>query len=501
MNLPTLRPVVVSRRPRAAGFRAACLALLSWCALPAALVHADSPAPANLALGAASGGKTQHLTSPDQTPQGLAKSDWASIRAAYEAGRHAFMPTATGWQARNPGQQWTTRFDGRGFLSTPREGSWTWGLELKSYGFGAGQQPVGGTPAVKADGQRLTYQWDANVQEWWVNDKRGLEHGFTVKERPGLREVLDCGSPLPLSEAGEKRQGTGALQDAGAPSKPLSFLLSTRGGLKPVVSADALGVLFQDAGGATVVNYAGLKVWDADGKVLPSRFEAAGGDTVRLLVEEAGARYPLTIDPIAQQAYVKMNNPGTLGSGDQFGYSVAVSGDTVVVGAYFEASSTTGINSTPNESASGAGAAYVFVRSGTTWSQQAYLKASQVTAGDNFGVSVAVSGDTVVVGATGEDSSTTGINSTPNESASGAGAAYVFVRSGTTWSQQAYLKASQVTASDQFGVSVAVSGDTVVVGANLEDSSTTGINSTPNESASRPTSSCAAARRGASRRI
>ena len=85
----------------------------------------------------------------------------------------------------------------------------------------------------------------------------------------------------------------------------------------------------------------------------------------------------------------------------------------------------------------------------------AYLKAHQVTAGDVFGTSVAVSGDTVVVGANGEDSSTTGVNSIPDEGASAAGAAYVFVRSGSTWSQQAYLKAHQVTAYDNFGISVA----------------------------------------------
>ena len=167
---------------------------------------------------------------------------------------------------------------------------------------------------------------------------------------------------------------------------------------------------------------------------------------------------------------------------------MAVSGDTVVVGASNESSSTTGVNSTPNESAPGSGAAYVFLRSGTTWTQQAYLKASEVInnhpfLGDQFGISVAVSGDTVVVGASNESSSTTGVNSTPNESASQAGAAYVFVRSGTTWTQQAYLKASQVNASDTFGLSVAVSVDTVVVGGNLEDSSTTGVNSTPDESA------------------
>ena len=72
---------------------------------------------------------------------------------------------------------------------------------MKSYGFAGRERAIGGTPKVQAAGTRLTYQWDAAVQEWWMNDARGLEHGFTVKERPELREVLDCGSPLPLSEA------------------------------------------------------------------------------------------------------------------------------------------------------------------------------------------------------------------------------------------------------------------------------------------------------------
>ncbi len=132
-------------------------------------------------------GKTQQLISPDQVPEGLAKSDWSSIRAAYEAGRHAFQPTATGWQARNPGQQWTTTFDQRGFLAQPADGAWTWGLELRSYGFGESQRAIGGTPAVQAAGQRLSYQWDTTVQEWFVNDQRGLEHGFTVSRRPARR--------------------------------------------------------------------------------------------------------------------------------------------------------------------------------------------------------------------------------------------------------------------------------------------------------------------------
>ncbi len=176
----------------------------------------------------------------------------------------------------------------------------------------------------------------------------------------------------------------------------------------------------------------------------------------------------------SQQAYLKASAPG---GGDRFGHSVAVSNDTVVVGAWLEASNATGVNGDQGDnSATEAGAAYVFVRSGMTWSQQAYLKASNTGASDRFGISVAVSGDTAVVGAYWEDSNATGVNGDQaDNSASHSGAAYVFVRSGGVWSQQAYLKASNTGASDDFGYSVAVSGDTVVVGAILEDSSASGV--------------------------
>lgn len=173
---------------------------------------------------------------------------------------------------------------------------------------------------------------------------------------------------------------------------------------------------------------------------------------------------------IAQQAYVKASNPG---ADDRFGRSVAIDGDTMVIGAYGEASSATTVNgSQTSNSAAEAGAAYVFVRSGGTWVQQAYLKASNAGAGDFFGGAVAISGNTIVVGARREDSSNV---TASNNSAVEAGAAYVFVRSGTTWTQQALLKArntnasSDVTAGDEFGYWVDVDGDTVAVGARYED--------------------------------
>ncbi|HAV65148.1 MAG TPA: integrin, partial [Verrucomicrobiales bacterium] len=104
----------------------------------------------------------------------------------------------------------------------------------------------------------------------------------------------------------------------------------------------------------------------------------------------------------------------------------------------------TGVNGNQSDNSRfQSGAAYVFVRNGTTWSQQAYLKASNTGSflgeGDYFGCSVAVSGDTVVVGAFGEDSWTRGVNGNQSNDVSiDAGAAYVFIRIGTTWSQQAY---------------------------------------------------------------
>ncbi len=163
---------------------------------------------------------------------------------------------------------------------------------------------------------------------------------------------------------------------------------------------------------------------------------------------------------------------------DEFGRSVAVSGHTVVVGAHLEDSNATGVNGNQADNSAGnSGAAYIFVRSGTSWSQQAYVKASNTGTDDLFGWPVVVSGDTVVVGARYEDSSATGVNGLDaDNSARDSGAAYVFVRSGTHWGQEAYLKASNAEAGDVFGQSVAVSGSMAVVGARLENSSATGVN-------------------------
>lgn len=107
---------------------------------------------------------------------------------------------------------------------------------------------------------------------------------------------------------------------------------------------------------------------------MAARLSVSGAE-LRLDVDDAGAVYPVTIDPtFTQQAYLKASNTEAI---DNFGFAVAVAGDTVVVGAHREDSNATGVNGNQaDNSAAQAGAAYVFVRSGTTWTQQAYLKAS-----------------------------------------------------------------------------------------------------------------------------
>lgn len=574
-------------------------------------------------------------------PAGLSDADWAGLRAAHDARRHSIQPADDQpgvWRTDNPGQQWAVEFDARGFLAKPRDGAWTWGLELRSYGRDDSQTEVHGTTDGHAQGQRFSRRRDECVEEWWVNDARGLEHGFILHQRP----------------PGEAE---------------LSLHLDTRGGLRPKVLTGAQGLAFQNESGSSVVHYTGLKVWDAGGQVLPARFEPEGASGVRLHVQDRGARYPVTIDPVAQQlflkapitdrahrfgtavamhgdtvvigepgagplsgstgyttgvvhvyvrtagvwshqamlttaalagisnrgfahdfgssvgihgntvvvgapgedsssagvdsvpevvfpyigvdsgaAYVFVRNPQNnqwsqqaylkastatpndqFGSAvsvngdtvvvgaprnssavsvfvrdasnqwsqqdyvrannydwsDTFGTSVSISGDTLIVGAPHEDSDTTGINSTPSDPSinHNSGAAYVFERNGTTWSQQAYLKAANSGSGDLFGFSVALDGATAVVGAYKEDSNVAGVNSIPSDPSSDfdAGAAYVFVRTGSTWSQQAYLKASNPGGFDWFGEKVAVSGNTVVVGARLEDSNTTGVDSTPSD--------------------
>jgi hypothetical protein len=227
----------------------------------------------------------------------------------------------------------------------------------------------------------------------------------------------------------------------------------------------------------------------ADGSTLAvgSPLESSGatgidGNQTDNAAHLAGAVYVFARSGTAwhQQAYVKASNAA---ADAEFGDTLALSGDgtTLAVSAFGDASAATGIDGNQaDRSANDAGAVYVFTRSGATWSQQAYVKASNANAFDAFGSSVAIDGHgaTMIVGALGEHSAATGVGGNQADNSElNAGAAYVFTRSGGTWSQQAYLKASNTGAGDEFGLHVAISSDgaTAAVAAPIEQSAATGI--------------------------
>ena len=195
------------------------------------------------------------------------------------------------------------------------------------------------------------------------------------------------------------------------------------------------------------LSYGGLRAFDAEGKELSAGLEVRGS---RLLVRvcDMGARCPVVLDPMVQQAVLTASDGST---SDDFGCSVSVSGDgnTMLIGA---CGKTLGANEYQ-------GAAYVFVHSGTAWSQQARLTASDGAYNDAFGYSVSLSsdGNTALVGAPGK---TIGTNLEQ-------GGAYVFTRSGTVWTQQTGLTASNGATGDSFGDSVSLSsdGNTFLIGA------------------------------------
>ncbi len=300
-------------------------------------------------------------------------------------------------------------------------------LQLAGYGYG---EPLIAVTAGKitANGDRIAIRKSAignqpgpqsAITEWYVNKPEGLEQGFTIAEPPAS------------SKSGEWLR---VALSMGAPDR--GWRVSVRG--------DGQGAVFERQGDGLRLGYDHLLAFDAQGRTLPARMELEGG-MLALLVDDAHAAYPLTIDPIlVQQAKLTAADGARA---DNFGFSVALSGNTAIIGAPLNDVTE------PDQ-----GAVYVFVRNGASWTQQQKLTASDGGANDRFGASVALSGDTVVVGASNNAIS-------PNLNP----AAYVFTRSGTVWAQQQKLKANDGAAGDGFGSAVAISGDTVVVGAPTSD--------------------------------
>jgi len=176
-----------------------------------------------------------------------------------------------------------------------------------------------------------------------------------------------------------------------------------------------------------------------------------------------------------QESYLKASNAGV---GDLFGFAISLSsdGNTLAVGASAEGSGANGINGDENDPGSirsaASGAVYIFTRANAVWQQQAYVKASNPGSSHTFGIAVSLSedGDTLAVGAPGEDSTATGLNGSQISNRPVAGDSGV-------WQQISYVKASNAESGDRFGSSVSLSGDglTLVVGAENERSSASGI--------------------------
>ncbi|MCP4276902.1 MAG: hypothetical protein GY779_11195 [Gammaproteobacteria bacterium] len=236
-------------------------------------------------------------------------------------------------------------------------------------------------------------------------------------------------------------------------------------GLKVALSYDgnilAVGAPYEDSNGVGVDDY-------------PNN-----GDDFAYLNSGAAYVFEYSAGNWYQQAYVKASNTDP---DEWLGYSIALSNDGTIlaVGAPKEDSASTGTNGNQaDNTATSAGAVYLFNYNGSTWSQQAYIKASNTDAGDWFGGSIDLSdnANTLVVGAASEDSIATGIDGNQSDdTASGAGAVYLFYYSGSSWNQQTYFKASNTEASDGFGGNLAISGDGKTLGVgSKEASNATGI--------------------------
>ena len=292
-----------------------------------------------------------------------------------------------------------------------RNGARRGALSLERFGcVGATERVSAAAPSFNAN--RVAYPRKAagvEVEEWYLTGPMGLEQGFTIAEQPACAAE---GAELVLEVSAEE--------------------FAVR------VDGDALSL---EGPLGSRYRYSDLFAKDANGDALTSHMTVNDGRIV-LNVDTTGARFPVEVDPLVVVEHtVLIASDHQLG--EEFGYSVALSGDTALVGAKDD-----------SDQGNFSGSAYVFTRSGTTWTQQQKLLAPGGAPYDRFGYSVALSGDTLVVGVPYDDDN--GIDS---------GSAYVFVRSAGVWTLQHKLLASDGAQHDDFGVSVAVDGDTALVGA------------------------------------
>ena len=364
-------------------------------------------------------------TSDGSVPLNLPERGWVdALRhlTAYEITPPADHPAGgEQYQAQNRAQGLRVGFSPKGIHVVPRGSVEGLRMELSGIGYGDQLERVS-DGLLEPSGERINYHRTtaagAELTEWYVNSPRGVEQGFTLPAPPSANQT---GQPLVLE-------------------------LELSGGLEPTLEAGGGAIAFATPDGIAALRYSGLHAYDAGGHELTSWMEVRVR-SIALVVDDAKARYPVTVDPlIATETNLTASDAA---ASDEFGLSVAISGDTAVVGAHWD-----------DDDGPKSGSAYVFIRIGETWTQQAKLTALFADTADEFGRSVAISGDTIVVGAPFDDDFCP-----PGNSDCNSGSAHVFVRTGEQWSVGAKLRASDAAAGDFFGFSVAISGDTAVVGA------------------------------------
>ncbi len=311
--------------------------------------------------------------------------------------------------ARNPVHGFVVEMDERGVRvsRTP----WSFWLRLARFGRQSGLERVGARPPrpAAANGHRASVQHGASLEEWYENGPLGLEQGFSVERAPA---------------------GAG----------PLLFELEVSGDLEPALDVDARRIELRDAAGEVAAYYSDLWARDACGESLPVQMRLHQG-SVRLVVDDRAASYPIEVDPLIWLELQKLLASDGEG-GDEFGGAVSLNGGTALVGACWDDSAR--------------GAAYVFARDATTWSQQDKLTASDGVPWDGFGWAVSLSGDTALVSAI-------------READDDLDSAYVFVRVGNGWSELQKLTASDGEPNDSFGNSVSLSGETALIGTPYDD--------------------------------
>ena len=347
-------------------------------------------------------------------PVGAQASISASLGRA--ASQYHARAVGGGFEAVTPSQRLGTRFTAHG--AAVRSGRVSWSMVLQGYGYGVALKPLQAV-MPEANLNRVEYR-HGSLTEWYVNGPMGVEQGFTL-----------CAPPS---------------QSHG---QPLSVVLSLQGDLTASLDKDGTGMTLNDENGKARLRYTGLMTTDATGKELKSWVEVRS-DQMFLRVDDAGAHYPIVIDPFIQLAELTASDGA---AGDEFGISVSLSGDTAVVGAQ---DATIGSNSQQ-------GAAYIFIEPAGGWTKTANftakLTSSDGLAGDNFGAASAISGNTVVIGACSQS----GVCN------NGPGKVYVFVKPASGWittsTFKAELTASDGVAMDGFGGTLGISGNTVVVGS------------------------------------